>query len=72
MSTKISLSDAIARYALSDLLGQGITSLDTYAEVDARTVIVYENNEMPGVNLVLNEMIHEEGIAGIIALGSSG
>ena len=72
MSTKISLSDAIARYALSDLLGQGITSLDTYAEVDARTVIVYENNEVPGVNLVLNEMIHEEGIAGIIALGSSG
>ena len=72
MSTKISLSDAIARYALSDLLGQGITSLDTYAEVDARTVIVYEKNEVPGVNLVLNEMIHEEGIAGIIALGSSG
>lgn len=70
MSIKISLSDAIARYSLSELLGQGITSLDTYAEVDATTVIVYENNEVLNASLILNEMVHEEGIAGIIALGN--
>jgi hypothetical protein len=69
MPTRISLTDAIALYSLNELMGQG-TSFETYDEVDASTVVVYENDEVVDASFVLNGMVHEEGIAGIVALGN--
>jgi hypothetical protein len=69
MAITISLAEAIDRYALKDYVGLGLRGLEVFDEVESQKVRVYQPGSVIDEVVVLNELVHQEKVAGIIALG---